>query len=130
VSSELSRKIQVGLEEFATVRQQFDSLLSIPPGADPSVIEISAACAMLHSFYTEIEKILKIIAREWDGSLPESESWHRDLLVQMSRGNIQTSRSAFSGFARNFERVFGFPPPFPRGFYRPHALGQTVSTGH
>jgi hypothetical protein len=39
---------------------------------------------MLHSFYMEIEKILKIIAREWDGFLPASESWHRDLLVQMS----------------------------------------------
>ncbi len=84
MSSELSRKIQVGLEEFATVRQQFESLLLIPPGADPGVIETSAACAMLHSFYTQIEKILKIIAREWDGSLPASESWHRDLLVQMS----------------------------------------------
>jgi hypothetical protein len=84
VSSELSRKIQVGLEEFATVRLQFELLLSIPPGANPGVIETSAACAMVHSVYTEIEKILKIIAREWDGSLPASESWHRDLLVQMS----------------------------------------------
>jgi hypothetical protein len=84
VSCELSRKIQVGLEEFAIVRQQFESLLSIPSHADPNVIETSAACAMLHSFYTEIEKMLKIIAREWDGSLPVSESWHRDLLVQMS----------------------------------------------
>lgn len=92
MSSELSRKIQVGLEEFATVRQQFESLLLIPPGADPGVIETSAACAMLHSFYTEIEKILKIIAREWDGSLPASESWHRDLLVQMSE--ITTKRPA------------------------------------
>ena len=82
--SELSRKIRIGLEEFATVLQQFESLLSIPPDADPGVIGTSAACAMLHSFYTEIEKILKIIAREWDGSLPESESWHRDLLIQMS----------------------------------------------
>ncbi len=84
MSSELSRKIQVGLEEFSTVRQQFESLLLIPAGADPGVIETSAACAMLHSFYTEVEKILKIIAREWDGSLPASESWHRHLLVQMS----------------------------------------------
>jgi hypothetical protein len=84
VSSELSGKIQVGLEELAIVRQQFESLLLIPPDCDPGVIETSAACAMLHSFYTEIEKILKLIAREWDGSLPVSESWHRDLLVQMS----------------------------------------------
>jgi hypothetical protein len=74
----------VGLEEFATVRQQFESLLPISPDADLDVIKTSAACAMLHSFYTEIEKILKLIAREWDGSLPTSESWHRDLLIQMA----------------------------------------------
>jgi hypothetical protein len=39
---------------------------------------------MLHSFYTEIEKILKLIAREWDERLPSSDSWHRDLVKQMS----------------------------------------------
>ncbi len=41
---------------------------------------------MLHSFYTEIEKILKLIARDWDGRLPSSDSWHKDLLLQMSQG--------------------------------------------
>jgi len=39
---------------------------------------------MLHSFYTEIEKILKIIAREWDGHVPSTDSCHKDLLNQMS----------------------------------------------
>jgi len=38
------------------------------------VIKRAARCAMLHSFYTGIEKILKLIAREW----------HRELLKQMS----------------------------------------------
>jgi len=52
VSSELARKVQVGLEELAIVRRQFDGLMSIEPDADPGVIETSAACAMLHSFYT------------------------------------------------------------------------------
>ena len=85
MSSELARKIQVGLEELAIVRGQFDALLSIEPDADPGVIETSAACAMLHSFYTEIEKILKIIARDWDNLVPASETWHRDLLIQMSK---------------------------------------------
>lgn len=84
MSSDLARKIEVGLEELTIVRQQFELLLSLPSTADPNVIETFAACAMLHSFYTEIEKILKLIARDWDGSLPLSESWHRDLLVQMS----------------------------------------------
>jgi len=39
---------------------------------------------MLHSFYTEIEKLLTIIAREWDGKELSSASWHKDLLNQMA----------------------------------------------
>jgi hypothetical protein len=51
---------------------------------DLPLIETAAACAMLHSFYTEIEKILKIIALDLDEQLSSSESWHRDLLNQMA----------------------------------------------
>jgi hypothetical protein len=64
VSRDLATKIRVGLEELAIVRQQFEPLISMPSDANIGVIETSAASAMLHSFYTEIEKILKLIARE------------------------------------------------------------------
>ncbi len=47
---------------------------------------------MMHSFYTEIEKILKLIAREWDGKLPSSDSWHKELLVQMSQSTAGDRR--------------------------------------
>ena len=40
---------------------------------------------MLHSFYTEIEKILKLIAREWDGQMPSSDAWHKDLLNRIAQ---------------------------------------------
>src|SRR5438067_385442 len=39
--------------------------------------------AMLNSFYTEIEKILKLIARAWDEQVPSSDAWHKELLNQM-----------------------------------------------
>jgi hypothetical protein len=39
---------------------------------------------MLHSFYTEIEKILKMCARAFDEKVPSAGSWHKDLLIQMS----------------------------------------------
>ena len=58
MSPDLAAKIRVGLEELAIVRQQFEQLLDIPADASVGVIETSAASAMLHSFYTEIEKIL------------------------------------------------------------------------
>ena len=60
MSRELAAKIRVGLEEFGIVRQQFDPLISISADVPVDVIQTSAACAMLHSFYTEIEKILKL----------------------------------------------------------------------
>lgn len=85
MSRELAIKIQLGLEELTTIREQFQPLIAISSGAEASVIETAAACAMLHSFYTEIEKILKLVAREWDGVSPSSDSWHKDLLIQMSR---------------------------------------------
>jgi hypothetical protein len=85
VSQELSIKIRVALEQLTLIRDQFQPLISMSPDARVGVIETAAACAMLHSFYTEIEKILKIIARDWDGLLPSSDSWHKDLLIQMSQ---------------------------------------------
>jgi len=83
VSSDLANKLRLGLAELATVREQFASLVSLPATSE-GVIERAAASAMLHSFYTEIEKILKLIAREWDDQMPASEAWHRELLKQMS----------------------------------------------
>jgi hypothetical protein len=85
VSRDLAIKIRLNLEELAVVREHFRPLISKLPSADVGVIETAAACALLHSFYTEIEKILKLIAREWDVSVPSSDSWHKDLLIQMSK---------------------------------------------
>src|SRR5712692_11491513 len=47
-------------------------------------METAVASAMLHSFYTEIEKILKLIARGWDARMPSSDAWHNELLNQMA----------------------------------------------
>jgi hypothetical protein len=84
VSRDLAAKIELGLDNLATVREQLTPLISQLPNAQGGAIETAAACAMLHSFYTEIEKILKLIAREWDGEMPASDAWHKALLNQMS----------------------------------------------
>ena len=38
----------------------------------------------LHSFYSGVEKIFKIIAKEIDESFPDKSNWHEELLIQMS----------------------------------------------
>lgn len=82
MSSDLAKKLRLGLAELAIVRDQLTQLVTLPE-TSAGVIERAAACAMLHSFYTEIEKLLKLIARECDGQMPSSEAWHRELLNQM-----------------------------------------------
>jgi hypothetical protein len=85
VSRDLAKKLRLGLEELATVREQFTPLIALPQDSSVGVIERAAACAMLHSFYTEIEKILKLIARDWDMQMPSSDAWHKELLNRMSQ---------------------------------------------
>ena len=38
----------------------------------------------LHAFYSGIERIFELVAREMDESLPNSGRWHQQLLEQMS----------------------------------------------
>ena len=84
MSDKLSTEIRLGMDQLQAVTLQISVLLDKPSDFPVGTLEINAACAMLHSFYTEIEKILKLIAREWDGNVPTSESWHRELLRQMA----------------------------------------------
>ena len=83
MSRELSVKVQLILEQLAVIREQFQPLVLMVQETRSGDIETAAACAMLHSFYTEIEKMFQLIARELDGTLPSSDSWHKELLLQI-----------------------------------------------
>ena len=84
MSVKLAEKIQFGLDELAVIRDMMSPLIARTSEPELPVIETAAACTMLHSFYTETEKILKLVALDVDKKLPSSESWHRDLLSQMT----------------------------------------------
>ena len=84
MSPNLPQKIQLGLDELAVIRGMLSPLIARTGEPDLPVIETAAACTLLHSFYTEIEKLLKLIALDFDNKIPSSESWHRDLLSQMA----------------------------------------------
>ena len=47
-------------------------------------IFIDSVALNLHGFYSGLERLFELIARHIDRSLPEGETWHRDLLDQMS----------------------------------------------
>ncbi|ETR68112.1 MAG: hypothetical protein OMM_10866 [Candidatus Magnetoglobus multicellularis str. Araruama] len=50
--------------------------------AEDIIADSIAAC--LHSAYSGIEKIFKIIAKEVDHHLPDGQRWHRELLELMN----------------------------------------------
>src|SRR5712692_7175714 len=83
-------------------------LISKPTDSKVGDIETAAASAMLHSFYTEIEKILKLIAREWDGQMPSSDAWHKELLNQMAAPTNTRPAVVTSGLVVVFSEFLAF----------------------
>lgn len=52
----------------------------------------------LHSFYSGLERLFELVARHVDRELPTGETWHRDLLEQMTR-DLADVRPAVIGHA-------------------------------
>ena len=80
---------------------------------------IRAVGSILHDFYTCVENLFRIIARNMDESMPETPEWHNDLLQQMSL-SIEDVRppvislptlgylNEFRGFRHIFRNTYGF----------------------
>ena len=81
----LRKQITVELNQLHHLLENHRPLLEKCLSEKPDPIERSAFAAMLHSFYTGIENILKRVALEIDGGLPGSEIWHRQLLNKMAQ---------------------------------------------
>ena len=82
---EISQRIRGECDELERVIQR---ALRAWPHAQKSVSEqevyLDSVALNLHSFYSGLERIFELIARHIDRSIPEGETWHRDLLKQMA----------------------------------------------
>jgi hypothetical protein len=101
VSHELAVKIQLGLEELAIVREQLQPLISMSSDAAVGVIETAAACAMLHSFYTEIEKDPQAQCSRVGRRVAFIEFMAQGSAHPNVRGDAQASRSSLSSSGRS-----------------------------
>lgn len=45
---------------------------------------VDSVALSLHSFYSALERLFELIARHVDRSLPDSKTWHRDLLRRVA----------------------------------------------
>lgn len=84
VSDRLRREIDVEKELLRKLLDTHRPLFDVIVVREPSSIEISALAAMLHSFFTGIENVLKRIALHLDGGVPAGQAWHSRLLECMA----------------------------------------------
>ena len=101
----LAQQAEVEFEQLDHLLATHRPLIERCETTPPDDIELSALAAMLHSFYTGVENLLKRVALQVDGDIPSGEMWHRDLLDQMA---CETSDrpAVFSPGLRDTPRVY------------------------
>ena len=73
----LKAKIEVELEHIEKVLKEIPQDI---PLHQLSILELAGVSTLLHNFYNGIENILKQILKEKNVSIPQSDSWHKNLL--------------------------------------------------
>jgi hypothetical protein len=111
----LSREIEGELELLRKLRSEFEEV----PESLKETIRNRIIGSLLHDFYSGVERIFKRIAVELNGGVPKTETWHRDLLVEMSwdmpemRRAVITERTMkrllpYLRFRHVFRNLYGF----------------------
>lgn len=91
----------------------------------PSRLELRGIGAILHDFYTGVERMFETIAPELNGGVPAGSSWHRELLRNMTLDlpgfrpaviERETERllDELLRFRHLFRNVYGFELEWPR----------------
>lgn len=81
----LSQKIYAELENIDEIFHTMPIHSDIPT---LSTLELAGVAALLHNFYNGVENILKQIFISEKISVPEGQSWHKDLLEKAVKQGI------------------------------------------
>lgn len=81
----LSARIATELEQIRHAADRATAALRTnAAGEADRKFHVDSAALNLHAFYSGIEHLFEVIARELDGALPQGPAWHRELLRQMA----------------------------------------------
>ena len=115
---ELESEIYIEIENLGKLAEEMKQLLA-RSSEDKDFTEVRAAGSILHDFYCGIERIFEKIAVTVDKNFPKGESWHNELLFQMTkpidgaRGKVVTEGlmqklKEFLRFRHLFRNIYGF----------------------
>lgn len=52
--------------------------------SSPTAFDLRGIGSLLHDFYTAVEDVFEVIAGRVNGSIPEGDTWHKELLLKMA----------------------------------------------
>ena len=130
MSDKLRREIAVERGLLSRLPQTHKALRECCAEEELGPVEISALAAMLHSFYTGVENVLKRIAVHIDGGPPHGPAWHSRLLDRMAEG-MERRPAVISDNLTDSLRACSIPPYVPSRLLVRAAVArdETVSPG-
>jgi hypothetical protein len=81
---ELVERIRGEVSDLERVVQRALRAWSQAQRASGEQAYLDSVALNLHGFYSGLERLFEVIARHVDRTLPTNETWHRDLLQQMT----------------------------------------------
>lgn len=79
----LISRIEEELFEIDKVVKKINTAWQLANKGDDMTYYVDSVALNLHGFYSGVERIFELIAKKIDNNLPEGNSWHQDLLIQM-----------------------------------------------
>jgi hypothetical protein len=103
----------------------------------PNRVELRAIASMLQEFYNGVERIFERIAVTLAEGLPQSSSWHTDLLTQMATAQSGTRPAVideplrarlqeYLKFRHFFRHAYRYTLEWPRMRWEAEQLGETL----
>ena len=80
--------------EFENIERVLAELPEKRPYSELSILELAGVSTLLHNFYNGIENILKYVVQDKGLDIPDSASWHRDLVNLAARERLVTDSTA------------------------------------
>ncbi len=67
------------------IKRARQAWLRVQKAPEEQYAYVDSTALNLHSFYSGLERLFELIARQVDQNIPDGKTWHRDLLQQMTQ---------------------------------------------